>query len=241
MSDRSPRAITLLRTACTIAALAGGACTDDANLTHVPQTGGAQFGAPPSSPGPGGHAGAASTTTGGACGPGGGCAAVRPTATGGAGGASSLAQAPGVGGAGGAVTGPDFVPSVMDLPILRIETEGHAPVVSPIEYVNATVTIDPNGARPSFAINKASAQVRGRGNSTWGMPKKPLKLKFSSKTSVLGMPADKEWALMANYTDKTLLRNSVALEMSRRLGMGYTPRSAFAEVFFNGGYIGTYL
>jgi len=55
------------------------------------------------------------------------------------------------------------------------------------------------------------------------------------------MPADKEWALMANYADKTLLRNSVAFELSRRLGMAYTPRSAFAEVFLNGGYLGTYL
>ncbi len=138
-----------------------------------------------------------------------------------------------------AIENPNFVPAKMDLPIVRIDTENGAPVVSEDDYLNATVAIDPNGADASYALTSA-VQIRGRGNSTWGMPKKPYKLKFSSKTSVLGMPSDKEWALLANYSDKTLLRNALAFEMSRRLGMKYTPRSAFVEVFLNDNYVGTY-
>src|SRR5207253_1860532 len=56
-----------------------------------------------------------------------------------------------------------------------------------------------------------------------------------------GMPADKEWALLANFTDKSLMRNAIAFELSRRFGLSYTPRSRFVEVFMNGEYQGNYL
>ncbi|MES1195785.1 MAG: CotH kinase family protein [Steroidobacter sp.] len=140
-----------------------------------------------------------------------------------------------------ALENPDFVPATMDLPIVRINTENAAPIVSKVDYLNATIVIDPNGSISSYALS-STLKIRGRGNSSWDlMPKKPYKLKFDNKTSMLGMPADKEWALLANYSDKTLLRNTVAFELSRRLGMVYTPRSSFVEVFLNNHYIGTYL
>lgn len=84
-------------------------------------------------------------------------------------------------------------------------------------------------------------RIKGRGNSTWALPKKPYKLKLNTKAGLLGMPADKEWVLLANYSDKSLLRNALAFEMSRRVGMKYTPEWRFVELDINGEYLGNYL
>lgn len=82
--------------------------------------------------------------------------------------------------------------------------------------------------------------IKGRGNTTWGMPKKPYKIKLSEKAKILGMPKDKEWVLLANYDDKTLLRNIVAMEISKRLGFSWTPGMVSVEMYFNGSYEGVY-
>jgi hypothetical protein len=54
------------------------------------------------------------------------------------------------------------------------------------------------------------------------------------------MPADKDWALLANHADKTLARNRLAMTMGERMGMAWTPRSRFVELYFNGRYDGVY-
>ena len=81
--------------------------------------------------------------------------------------------------------------------------------------------------------------IRGRGNSTWGNPKKPYKLKFSEKQEILGMGANKEWGLLANYMDKTLTNNAVAMWISRQMGMEYTMKMLPVEVIMSGGKSGT--
>ena len=58
--------------------------------------------------------------------------------------------------------------------------------------------------------------------------------------ALLGMPSSRDWVLLANYSDKTLLRNTIALELGAKLGMPWTPRSAFVEVYLNGRYDGVY-
>ena len=85
-----------------------------------------------------------------------------------------------------------------------------------------------------------SVKIKGRGNSTWVLPKRPYKLKFDKKVSLLGEPADKEWVLLANYVDKTLLRNRTAFDMGRMSKLEYTNRSHFVELVLNGEYCGTY-
>ena len=82
--------------------------------------------------------------------------------------------------------------------------------------------------------------IRGRGNSTWSFPKKPWKVKLDQKASLLGMPADKEWALLANYADRTLIRNIVAMKLSEICGFSWTPRMRSVEVYLNNEYQGVY-
>ena len=125
-----------------------------------------------------------------------------------------------------------------DVVRLDIQTEGGVPILLKDDKVPATVRID-GAADPAHNL-LANAEISGRGNSTWGMPKKPYKIKFDTKTIVLGMPAAKSWAVLANYSDKTLLRNALAFCLSYKLGLEYSPHSRFAELTMNGEYLGLY-
>ena len=85
------------------------------------------------------------------------------------------------------------------------------------------------------------ATIRERGNYSRGFPKKPYRIKFANKHHVLGAPANaRKWTLINNYGDKTLMRNQLAFELSRRLGMPYTPFCAYVDVILNGEYKGCY-
>ena len=87
----------------------------------------------------------------------------------------------------------------------------------------------------------SGTEIRGRGNASWGFPKKPYRLKFSEKQSPLGAPASaKKWTLISNYGDKTLLRNILAFEVSRRVGQSYTPFCHPVDLVINGEYRGCY-
>ena len=84
--------------------------------------------------------------------------------------------------------------------------------------------------------------IRGRGNSSWNlMPKKSYKIEFEKKQSMLGMPKDKDWTLIANYADKTLMKNYLVYNLSANLGAYYSPRCEFVELFLNDEYLGVYL
>ena len=128
------------------------------------------------------------------------------------------------------------VSSFTGLPIVFINTENDAQIVSKDDYVNATIRIIEN----SVVTAEHEVGIKGRGNSTWTLPKKPYKMKFATKTSLLGRPADKEWVLLANYTDKTALRNETAFFMGRLSQLDWVPSTHFVEVFINEVYNGTY-
>ncbi len=123
------------------------------------------------------------------------------------------------------------------IPIFNITTAG--PVTSKDVYVTGSLLVNGNAQydQPAAAID---LQIKGRGNSTWNMPKKPYKLKFSSKAALLGLPAAKNWVLLANYADKTLMRNAITFELARQVGSDFAPHSRFVEVVMNGEYMGNY-
>ena len=86
-----------------------------------------------------------------------------------------------------------------------------------------------------------TAGIRERGNASRGFPKKPYRIKFAHKHNVLGSPAKaKKWTLINNYGDKTLMRNQLAFELSRRFGMPYTPFCRYVDLVINGDYVGCY-
>ncbi|MBQ1545808.1 MAG: CotH kinase family protein [Clostridia bacterium] len=89
--------------------------------------------------------------------------------------------------------------------------------------------------------------IKGRGNSTWIMPKKPYNItiyddaKYESKDKVQFIDGVKtnKWALTANYLDNSLLRNKLAMDLAKDMGIGLD--SVFIDVWMNGEYLGNYL
>ena len=126
-----------------------------------------------------------------------------------------------------------------DLPVMTITTTNAAPILDKVTYVPGHISLDAGGA---YAY-ETDFKIRGRGNSTWDLaPKKPYKVKLpKGQGTPFGMPVHTDWALLANYFDKSLMRNVVAMELSQRLNMPYTPRSAYTDVILNGSHDGTYL
>lgn len=132
---------------------------------------------------------------------------------------------------------PPNVSAPARFPTLVVNTAGAAPVTSRESYVGgAWKLIGPD----SVLIKEGTLDIRGRGNSTWSMPKKPYRLRLTSSTELLGMPANRHWALLANFADKTLLRNDLVFGLARRMGWRYVPRSQFVHLQLNGRYDGVY-
>lgn len=124
------------------------------------------------------------------------------------------------------------------LPIISITTENGEEISSRDDYVKGFVTI--NGTR-LFDNSSGDMKIKGRGHSTWYVhPKKPYQLKFDEGTEVLGMPEDRKWIFLAEHSDKTLMRNSLAFEMGYISNLDWTPEHQYSEVFINGEYNGTY-
>lgn len=127
------------------------------------------------------------------------------------------------------------------LPVVNIHTDDGKAVTSQDIYKPGTVAIYCGEDVPYPTLDSTSAGIRGRGHSTWLWPKKPYKIKFDKKTSVLGMEKAKDWVLLANYSDKSLMRNGVAMEMGKALEhLAFTPSQIPVDVFFNGVYQGVY-
>ena len=89
--------------------------------------------------------------------------------------------------------------------------------------------------------NAALASMKGRGNSTWNYPKKPYNIKLDSKAKLFGMEKAKNWCLIANYGENSLIRNQLVYTMGAAIGMKETPDCKNIDLYVNGEYQGVYL
>lgn len=108
---------------------------------------------------------------------------------------------------------------------------------------SATVRIEnPDGTPGMGGEYEVATQIKGRGNYTWKWEKKPYALKLASNVEVLGMLAHKRWVLLANWRDRTLLRNDAAFWLSKQSypELPYTTKGQFVELEFNGEHRGNY-
>ena len=125
-----------------------------------------------------------------------------------------------------------------NLPVVTIHTQNNQLPYDKEHEIACYISIISNDGQ---TILSDTAGIRERGNASRGFPKKPYRIKFAHKQQVLGSPAKaKKWTLINNYGDKTLMRNQLAFELSRRFGMPYTPFCAYVDVVLNGEYKGTY-
>ena len=128
---------------------------------------------------------------------------------------------------------------VTNLPTVVINTiNGEIPNDKEHDISSTVIIISENG---SNILDKSDTGVRERGNASREFPKKPWRIKFDKKQKVLDAPAKaKKWTLINNYGDKTLMRNMLAFDIARKMGMKYVPFCAPVDVILNGEYKGCY-
>lgn len=135
------------------------------------------------------------------------------------------------------------------LPVLYITTENNTPVTSKDTYLNATYYLDAKDIAGYENIGSATApltmEIKGRGNYSWTeFNKKPYRLKLADKQPLLGMVKSKHFNLLAHADDakdkKGYMRNAAGFELSKMLGIAWTPDARPLEVVMNGDYIGLY-
>lgn len=143
----------------------------------------------------------------------------------------------------------DFTSS--NLPIIIINTNGQAIVDEP--KITATMGVINNGEgnrnniTDSFTDYNGYVGIELRGNSTQTLfPKKPYLIETRDSlgenldVSLLGMPEDNDWILLASYIDRTFIRDPLAHYLSTIMGK-WSNRSRFCEVVINGEYMGLYI
>lgn len=140
-----------------------------------------------------------------------------------------------------------------ELPVVRV----HIPlpgITSKKIYTKTKFDIyRPGSDEGRWSATDAEIEIRGRGNSTWGLPKKPYRIKFPEKFSPIGLnhAKAKSWVLLAHDMDKSLLRNHIAFELSRILfnsaegyhdkaALMFTPCSQMVNVYSGDNYYGVY-
>ena len=139
-----------------------------------------------------------------------------------------------------------------ELPVLHMRPDQL--IAGKSSYVNTYIelydkTPESTGEGWWDSAEKGKIEMRGRGNSTWGLPKKPFRMKFPDKFSPIGLnhAKEKSWVLLAQDMDKSLLRTHLAFEYSRVLfnpnenyhhekHLKFTPCSRFINVYYTGDY-----
>lgn len=96
----------------------------------------------------------------------------------------------------------------------------------------------------SYAMNGSltvAGTTHGRGNTSFGFPKKGFSVKLEKRTALLGLDELKDWALVSNYQDKTLMRNEIGARLAEVLEMEATVSTRSVDMWLNGEYNGTYM
>ena len=125
------------------------------------------------------------------------------------------------------------------LPIVYVNTKYGKGITSKTSYVPGTVEIKGEGGYEG--LEAVNCEIRGRGNTTWYWPKKPYLLKLEEKQHIFGMHKHKRWVLLANFLDRTLMRNLVSMKVSSLTSLAWTPGCVPVELVLNGEHKGSYL
>lgn len=133
---------------------------------------------------------------------------------------------------------PEQAPEVVYIPVVRINVENGQNIDSKDEYRKVTVSI----TEENQEVLSATGRAKGRGNATWWCyDKKPYKIKFDEKQSVLGFAANKDWVLLAEYCDKSLMRTAYMCELAQAVEHPYPINYRHVQLYLNDSYIGMYV
>lgn len=136
-----------------------------------------------------------------------------------------------------------------DLPLIIIDTEGNTIVDDPkiqakMKIVNNIGTVNKFTDLPNDFNGNVGIELRG--SSSIGYPQKPYLFETRDAAGqnlgfpLLGLPKDKDWILLSNYNDKSLMRNILGFQIFEKLG-NYAPRAKLVDVILNSEYQGIYV
>jgi hypothetical protein len=143
-----------------------------------------------------------------------------------------------------AITRPAYEPEGVEwlFPTMHITTP-ESPFIYREQWQSGRISL--TSAIEEFTFDEVRANVRGRGNSTWidGPAKRPLRFRFDEARAMMGSEYEaRDWILLANYFDRSLLRNYSTLDFAARLGtMSFVPSIQNLHLYVNGEYMGVYL
>lgn len=129
------------------------------------------------------------------------------------------------------------------LPVVYINTEDGHGITSKTVYKDATMRVQGNeNFQDETTLYDGAIEIRGRGNTTWNTSynKLPYKIKLGKKTNLLGFGESKHWALLANYMDESLIRNTTSYDLAGKMGISPYLPSTHVELILNGVYAGNY-
>ena len=145
---------------------------------------------------------------------------------------------------------PAFLFSSSDIPIMVIDTQGKNITDEPKTMARMGIIYNGEGQRNSvtdpFNEYDAWMGIEYRGNASMSFDKKPFTFETRNEAgadtnvSLLGMPKENDYILRAAFIDKTLMRDALAYDMSRKIGR-WAPRTRHVELVLNGSYEGVYV
>lgn len=125
------------------------------------------------------------------------------------------------------------------VPRMDINIEGGKTVTSKDVYLKASFSINGFGVYEDFPAH--DVWIKGRGNTSWGWPKKPYRLKFDEKVHPFGLTGGKNWVLLSNYQTGSLFTNALAFKIGQLVGTSACNHGIPVELFVNGKYQGSYM
>jgi len=137
-----------------------------------------------------------------------------------------------------------------NLPIIVINTNNNATIVDDPK-VGAHMGIISNSTginniTDAYNNYDGSIGIELHGNSTQNFDKKPYTFETRDASgnnldaSLLGMPADNDWILLASYIDRSLMRDALAHYISESTGE-WSSHCKYCELVVNGKYVGVYV
>lgn len=127
-------------------------------------------------------------------------------------------------------------------PVIYIDTENGRGVHSDQNTVGFTLSAENLPRR--YAVTGATGQIKLRGNASLGWEKKSYTLKFDEKLRFCGLGEGKSrnWVLISNHCDQSLLRNYIAFWLQKKLdGIPWGPECRMVDLYMNGEYAGNYM
>ena len=132
----------------------------------------------------------------------------------------------------------DWLTDRAEVPTIYINTADGQAITSRDYYKDATISIDGHDIFPS--MEETYVQIKGRGNSSWGWPKKPYRLKFEEKVKPLGMTKGKSWVLLSNYQQGSIMSNAIGMKAANLMDAAAANHIVPVDLYLNGQYVGSY-